>query len=310
MDIPMNRQKITVVIADDHPRAATDQSGDQRRGAVRPAAKRVHRDTLIAHHRLKGDDSTLRRAAGGKRFPAQLANALARAEFGDHPLRVESVLEQARIAERALNRRDRCRYSGDGQIDRLDRRSGRRADLEGEAGFALDMGLHGAAGEGERVAERGLRRGAIEFVEPRQSGGGTEDARGRRAEEFERGRDGNAQCGDDIDARHQRRQQLASGRFAGRRCAQQRGKYRRHRMRDRLFVHAVIFLRMDLERVDERGIGRCQAHAGSAKYPRRTESAPAFRSAVDLICMGGVATRDPDTQRILEKRARRLTGRG
>ena len=140
-----------------------------------------------------------------------------------------------------------------GQIIGDHRRAGGAGDLQRQGRLALDMGLHGAGGLGERIAQRVHSLAQARPAHARNAQRGAEQARRGGTEEADGAFRGDAEARRHIHRADQSRQIIRTRNrarlsFAGQRCADHR-----HGMDHGRFVHAIIFLAVDLETVHKGG---------------------------------------------------------
>lgn len=173
------------------------------------------------------------------------------------------------------------------------------------------MRLHRARSKSERPAERIERRLAIEAAQPGDRCDRPEDTGSRRPEEFEWASRRESERGNDIDPGNERGEKCLA--VIGARpidLRQKCGKDRCKRMRNRTFMYAIIFLRMDLEGVGEGRVGRGQRRPGPTQHSAWPFPAPLRGKVEDAIGIRCIAPGHADAQRIVEKGPRRLLNRG
>jgi hypothetical protein len=164
--------------------------------------------------------------------------------------------------------------------------------------------------EGERIAERvpaDLLRGAGQAD---QTGDAAEDSRRRRAEETQRTGCGETETGGDIDTCDQSGQQAGAVIGAGTiEFGQQDGNEGRQRMHHRGFVHAVEFLVVNLERVDERRLWRGKLHTRPSQHAASASvvshlagpAAPSLGRLRQAVGMRSPGAGEPDRDAVMQE---------
>ena len=127
----------------------------------------------------------VRGAAGGEGLVADLRHAEHAPEVVERRQN-ELAFDQREVAERPFERIARAIEARPCEVERGHRGARVGADLQRQAGRALEVGLHGAAQLAEQQAVGAAQRAGVEALEPRRARQRAQRAGHRRPEEAHR----------------------------------------------------------------------------------------------------------------------------